>query len=187
MQIIKSSDKATLGQLAAASASRVICAAIGAIQNATASETGKLCAQYLGPALRLLNFNYLPVPFNAYLAKSPSPENLIYSDPALAPGGAGASPPLPEQAPAISAYTGLNGDVPPPAGWGAPPNTTPGSYSPNGLPAFPQPALYPNAPIPGVPNGTGVPNGPGVPSAPGGQAPSTLQDLLLPAEGMPPS
>jgi virulence factor Mce-like protein len=179
---------------------QVICAAIGAIQNATASETGKLCSQYLGPALRLLNFNYLPVPFNAYLAKSPSPGNLIYSEPNLAPGGAGGSPPPPLLPPAISAYTGLNGDVPPPAGWGAPPNTTPGSYAPNGLPAYPQPALYPNAPIPGVPNPTGVPNGlgappgPGVPSGQAGQAPSTLQDLLLPAEaptpqvpeGMPP-
>ena len=155
---------------------QVVCAAIGAIQNATASETGKLCSQYLGPALRLLNFNYLPLPFNAYLAKSPSPENLIYSDPALAPGGAGGSPPPPLNPPAISAYTGLNGDVPPPAGWGAPPNTTPGSYAPTGLPAYPQPALYPNAPIPSA-----APNGQP------GQAPSTLQDLLLPAEGMPPS
>ena len=163
---------------------QVICAAIGAIQNATASETGKLCSQYLGPALRLLNFNYLPVPFNAYLAKSPSPENLIYSEPDLAPGGAGGSPPPPLQPPAISAYTGLNGDVPPPAGWGAPPNTTPGTYAPNGLPADPQPALYPNAPIP-----------PGVVRGPAGQTPSSLQDMLLPAEapaplpaeGMPPS
>ncbi len=163
---------------------QVICAAIGAIQNATASETGKLCSQYLGPALRLLNFNYLPVPFNAYLAKSPSPENLIYSEPNLAPGGAGGSPPPPLQPPAISAYTGLNGDVPPPAGWGAPPNTTPGTYAPNGLPADPQPALYPNAPIP-----------PGVVRGPAGQTPSSLQDMLLPAEapaplpaeGMPPS
>lgn len=163
---------------------QVICAAIGAIQNATASETGKLCSQYLGPALRLLNFNYLPVPFNAYLAKSPSPENLIYSEPNLAPGGAGGSPPPPLQPPAISAYTGLNGDVPPPAGWGGPPNTTPGTYAPNGLPADPQPALYPNAPVP-----------PGVVRGPAGQTPSSLQDLLLPAEapaplpaeGMPPS
>lgn len=165
---------------------QVICAAIGAIQNATASETGKLCSQYLGPALRLLNFNYLPVPFNAYLAKSPSPENLIYSEPNLAPGGAGGSPPPPLQPPAISAYTGLNGDVPPPAGWGGPPNTTPGTYVPNGLPADPQPALYPNAPIP-----------PGVVRGPAGQTPSSLQDMLLPAEtpvpvplpaeGMPPS
>ncbi|MEX0579841.1 MAG: MCE family protein [Mycobacterium sp.] len=165
---------------------QVICAAIGAVQNATASETGKLCSQYLGPALRLLNFNYLPVPFNAYLGKSPSPENLIYSEPNLAPGGVGGSPPPPLQPPAISAFTGLNGDVPPPAGWGGPPNTTPGTYAPNGLPADPQPALYPNAPVP-----------PGVVRGPAGQTPSSLQDMLLPAEapapallpaeGMPPS
>ena len=51
--------------------------AIGALNNATSAETGKLCAQYLGPALRLLNFNYLP-----FLATSTGqvaePENLIY-------------------------------------------------------------------------------------------------------------
>ena len=57
---------------------QVVCVAIGAVENSTASETSKLCSQYLGPALRLLNFNYLPVPFNAYLGKSPSPWNLIY-------------------------------------------------------------------------------------------------------------
>ena len=37
--------------------SRSSAAAIGAVENATATETGKLCAQYLGPALRLLSFN----------------------------------------------------------------------------------------------------------------------------------
>ena len=31
-----------------------ICGAIGAVENATAAETGKLCAQYLGPVLRLV-------------------------------------------------------------------------------------------------------------------------------------
>jgi len=155
---------------------QVICSAIGAVQNATASETGKLCAQYLGPALRLLNFNYLPVPFNAYLAKSPSPQNLIYSDPALAPGGPGASPPPGEIPPTVSAFTGLNGDVPPPAGWGVPPNSTPGSYAPNGLPADPSPALYPGAPIP-----------PGVPVGPAAPPPSSLQGMLLPAEAPPPA
>ena len=153
---------------------QVVCSAIGALENATASETGKLCMQYLGPALRLLNFNYLPVPFNAYLAKSPSPWNLIYSDPALAPGGGGVTQP-PEPAPAISAYTGLNGDVPPPAGWGDPPGGQRGAYTPNGVPADPQPALYPGAPIP-----------PGVPRAQPGQPPADLQDLLLPAESPPP-
>ena len=50
-----------------------ICAQIGAIENATADETSKLCSQYLGPALRLLNFNYMPIPFNPFLAKSASP------------------------------------------------------------------------------------------------------------------
>ena len=34
-----------------------ICGMIGAVENTTAPETAKLCAQYLGPALRLLNFN----------------------------------------------------------------------------------------------------------------------------------
>ena len=58
-----------------------------------------------GPALRLLNFNYMPMPFNAYLAKSPSPENLIYSDPKLAPGGTGGRVPPAEIPPAVSAYT----------------------------------------------------------------------------------
>ncbi len=162
---------------------QVVCAAIGAVQNATASETGKLCSQYLGPALRLLNFNYLPMPFNAYLGKSPSPWNLIYSEPKLAPGGTGALPPD-EVAPPVSAYTGLNGDVPPPAGWDGPPQVIPGAppgeqhgvYSPGGLPADPQPALYPGAPLP-----------PGVPVGPAGSSPSTVEGMLLPSGNPPPA
>lgn len=152
---------------------QVVCAAIGAIQNATGPETAKLCSQYLGPALRLITFNNLPFPFNSYLAKSPSPWNLIYSEPKLAPGGAG-SPAAPEPPPLVSAYTGLNGDVPPPAGWGLPPGGQPGVYAPNGLPADPQPALYPGAPIP-----------PGVPAAQAGAPPSSLNGLLMPAEAGP--
>lgn len=155
---------------------QVVCAAIGSLANVTAAETGKLCAQYLGPALRLVNFNYLPFPFNAYLGKSPSPWNLVYSEPKLAPGGEGSPPPV-ELPPNVSAYTGLNGDVPPPAGWGdpPPPGDPHGSYAPNGLPAAPQPALYPGAPVP-----------PGVPPATPGQAPSNLESVLLP-EGNPPA
>jgi ABC-type transporter Mla subunit MlaD len=83
-----------------------ICAQIGAIENATAEETSKLCSQYLGPALRLLNFNYMPIPFNPFLAKSASPENLVYTDPALAPGAGGPAPAPPETPPAVSAYAG---------------------------------------------------------------------------------
>lgn len=149
---------------------QVVCAAIGAIENATSSETSKLCSQYLGPALRLLNFNYLPFPFNAYLGKSPSPWNLIYSEPKLAPGGGG-SPLEPEVPPGYSAYTGLNGDVPPPPGWGGPPNTTAGAYAPDGLPADPQPALFPGAPVPA-----------GVPHGQAGAPPATLEGVLMPAE-----
>lgn len=83
-----------------------ICGQIGAIENATAPETGKLCAQYLGPALKLLSFNLVPFPMSPYLMKAPSPENLLYSDPALAPGGSGPKPAPAEAPPAVSAYTG---------------------------------------------------------------------------------
>lgn len=86
-----------------------ICGQLGAIENATAPETGKLCAQYLGPAMRLLSFNLVPFPMSPYLMKAPSPENLLYSDPALAPGGAGPAPGAPEAPPAVSAYSGAPG------------------------------------------------------------------------------
>ncbi|MCV7224442.1 MCE family protein [Mycolicibacterium komossense] len=156
----------------------VVCSAIAAVKNATASESSKLCAQYLGPALRLINFNYLPFPFNAYLRKSPSPGNLIYSNPDLAPGGPGGIPQPPEMPPAVSAYTGAD-DVPPPAGWGMPPGP-PGAYAPNGLPGDPSPALFPGAPIP-----PGVARMPA--DAPPVQTPTNLQDMLLPAEAAPAS
>ena len=152
----------------------VVCSAIAAVKNATAAESSKLCSQYLGPALSLINFNYLPMPFNAYLRKAPSPENLVYTDPNLAPGGAGGRPVPPEEAPAVSAYTGA-GDVPPPAGWDAPPGP-PGAYAPNGFPGSPAPALFPGAPVPqGAPGPAEVP----------GQPAKTLQDMLLPAESAP--
>ena len=66
-----------------------VCGSIGALENTTAPETAKLCAQYLGPALRLLNFNYIPIPTNPYLMKSADPNNIVYADPSLAPGGPG--------------------------------------------------------------------------------------------------
>lgn len=84
-----------------------ICSGIGAVENVTAAESAKLCAQYLGPALRLPNFNYLPFPYNIALAKQASPDNLIYSEANLAPGGAGPSPGPAEIPPAVSAYTGI--------------------------------------------------------------------------------
>ena len=127
-----------------------LCGMVGAVANVTAPETAKLCAQYLGPALRLANINNIPLPINAYLRPAISPERLIYTDPKLAPGGAGPGDP-PEPPPTVSAYTGM-GDVPPPPGWAAPPGP-PGLYQPDSdAPAIPSPALYPGAPIPGPPN-----------------------------------
>ena len=111
---------------------QLLCAGIGSVENATAPETAKLCEQYLGPALRLLNFNYLPIPVNPLLMPSASPDRIVYSPPSLAPGGTGPTPGPPEVPPAISAYTGLDGDVPPPPGYeplpevvSAPPATLP--------------------------------------------------------------
>ncbi|MBV9091002.1 MAG: MCE family protein [Mycobacteriaceae bacterium] len=149
-----------------------ICTMIGGIENTTAPETAKLCAQYLGPALRLLNFNYLPIPFAPYLM--PAQNNLIYSEPRLMPGGAGAKPGPPETPPAVSAYTGLYGDVPPPPGYGNAglPPMAPGIYSP--LPAAPSPALYP---------GSTLPRPPGL----GPQPPENLGDMLMGGPPPPPA
>lgn len=167
------------------------CGMIGAIENTSAPETAKLCAEYFGPALRLLNFNNLPVPINPYLRPAASPEQIIYTDPKLAPGGEGPGDP-PETPPAVSAYTGA-GDIPPPPGWGQPP-PPPGLYGHGeGEAAIPSPALFPGAPIPGPP--TVLPGPPPtvedllVPqtasAAP--QPPIAPDTPLLPAEGMPPS
>ncbi|KUI41738.1 mammalian cell entry protein [Mycobacterium sp. GA-1199] len=145
-----------------------ICSMIGAVANVTAPETAKLCAQYLGPALRLLNVNNVPLPINAYLRPAINPDRLIYTDPKLAPGGAGPGDP-PEPFPDVSAYLG-NGDVPPPPGWNAPPGP-PGLYTPdNDAPAIPSPPLFPGAPIPGPPRVlSNIPAGP-----------TTVEGMLLP-------
>lgn len=125
-----------------------ICAAIGGIANVTAAETGKLCAQYLGPALRLLNFNILPSPpINPLLAPAVTSDKLAYTDPALAPDGAGAAPTPPEQPPAVSAYTGA-GDVPPPPGFGPAPGPPAGSTP---APSLPDVLLPAEAPQGGAP------------------------------------
>lgn len=87
-----------------------ICGMTGALENVTSTETSKLCAQYLGPALRTANFNYLPFPFNPFLTAAPSPGKIVYSEPQLAPGGAGSPPAAP--VPSVSAYTGAPGPQP---------------------------------------------------------------------------
>ncbi|HEX9832754.1 MAG TPA: mammalian cell entry protein, partial [Mycobacterium sp.] len=83
-----------------------VCNMIGAIANITAPETGKLCAQYLGPALNQTTVNTFPVPFNPFLMARPPWQSLIYSEDRLKPGGEGPKPQTPDLPPAVSAYTG---------------------------------------------------------------------------------
>jgi hypothetical protein len=136
----------------------IYCGMMGAVENLTGPETTKLCQQYLGPALRLLNANNIPLPLNPFLMPAYSPDRVVYSEPRLAPGGEGPKPVPPEEPPAISAYTGLPGDYPP-----APPPPPP----PARIPGVSWPApTTPQAPPP-------------PPPAP------TLPDLLLPAERPP--
>lgn len=143
----------------------LLCGMLGSIENVTATETGKICNQTAGAALNTVNLNYLPFPLNPILTSTPGPQDLIYSDPDLAPGGPGKANP-PEPPPAVSAYTGLDGDVPPPAGY--------------------QPAPAPPPGLPGLllPDTGGTPPGPPPPlpaEAPAEQAPAPMS----PAEGAP--
>jgi virulence factor Mce-like protein len=170
---------------------QAICGMIGAVENTTAPETAKLCAQYLGPALKLLNVNNIPLPVNAYLRPAINPDRIIYSDPNLLPGGPGPQD-APEPPPTVSAYTGA-GDIPPPPGWNGPPNTYQGIYAPGGpeAGAIPSPAVINHAPpIEGPHVISNVPPGPqgiegmllpdtAAPPPPDPNAP------LLPAEGTP--
>lgn len=133
---------------------QLICGSIGAIENVTATESGKICAQYLGPALRTMNLNYLPLGLNPFLAAVPPPQDYLYTDPRLAPGGAGPTPGPPETPPAVSAYTGMDHDQAPPPGYG-PPLPTP--YQPKDLPGLMLPP-----PVSGVQDGS--PQGPPLPA-----------------------
>lgn len=141
-----------------------VCSQLGAIADVTAYETGKLCAQYLGPGLARLNFNDSPIPIYPLtippivwpmLMKSASPSNIVYSEERLAPGGEGPKPGPPEQPPAVSAYTGLPGDPVGPPG-AVPPARIPGAAMP-----FPPAPTTPVEPPP----------------------PPSLPSMLLPAEG----
>ena len=64
-----------------------LCSQIGALENVTAAETGKLCGLYLSPALKIVNpltyfnFNYLPIPVNPFLAPAFDPKNVVYTEP----------------------------------------------------------------------------------------------------------
>ncbi len=136
---------------------QLFCSNIGAVENVTSTETNKLCSLYFGPGLRLLTFNSSPIPLDPFLQPSARPENIIYTEPRLAPGGEGPKPGPPEIPPAVSAYTGLPGDTPPQPPPPPPPGRIPGA-------AMPQPPPPTTAQPP----------------------PPSLQGMLLPPEGSQP-
>lgn len=160
-----------------------ICGAIGAVENTTAPETAKLCSQYLGPALRLLSFNYLPIGIDPYLGPSANPANIIYSEPNLAPGGGG-SPQPPLTPPTVSAYEGVAPGPPPFTG--RPPGV-PGPGAQQLLPGAP-PAIQPNLPtsLDNVLNPAAAPPGP-PPPGPLLPAEAPAPGAPAPAEGTPPA
>jgi phospholipid/cholesterol/gamma-HCH transport system substrate-binding protein len=175
---------------------QLVCSAIGAIENTTAPETARLCAQYLGPALRLLTANYIPLPINAFLMPSASPQDIEYSEPKLMPDG-GRQPVLPpEPKPATSAYTGFEGNPYPAPGTPPPPYTgrlpgepTPGaqqllpggSYVPPSTPITTDQLLMPPASVPGLP----PPEAPGTPLAPPAPAQAPPSPGAAPPPGAP--
>ena len=109
-----------------------ICGMVGALGNVTSPESAKLCEQYLGPGLRLLNFNNLPFPVNPFLTANPPSYMLKYTEPTLMPDAEGQPPPPATDQPSVSAYTGM-GDVPPPPSYGPLPGPPPpGAPAPPG-------------------------------------------------------
>jgi phospholipid/cholesterol/gamma-HCH transport system substrate-binding protein len=132
------------------------CTQVGAVENVTATESGKLCSLFLGPGMRVLNFNSVPFPIDPFLQKSVDPANVVYSEDRLRPGGAGPKPGPPEIPPAVSAYAGIGGD-----------SVVPGPTPSTPLPRIPGAAM-PEPPPPSTPEPP-----PTAPSVPG---------MLLPAE-----
>jgi phospholipid/cholesterol/gamma-HCH transport system substrate-binding protein len=142
-----------------------LCSQLGALENATSNESGKLCGLYLSPAFKVVNpffifnFNFIPIPINPLLAPAFDSKNVVYTEDRLKPGGQGPRPVAPELPPSISAYTGLPGD---PVG---PPGSVPLARIPGAAMPEPPPPSVPVAPPP---------------------APTNVQDMLLAPGGQQP-
>jgi phospholipid/cholesterol/gamma-HCH transport system substrate-binding protein len=140
-----------------------LCSQIGALENVTGTETGKLCGLYLSPAFKVanpllfFNFNYLPIPVNPFLAPVFDSKNVIYTEDRLAPHGEGPKLAPPDLPPAVSAYRGLPGDTP-----DAPPPPPPLGRIPGAAMPDPPPVSVPPEPPP---------------------APANVPDMLLPGGG----
>lgn len=76
----------------------LICGGIAGLANATSDRGAELCAQYLGPLLNTLRANYPDLSINPTRALGATPDQLVYSEPHLAP-----SAPAPTPVPAATA------------------------------------------------------------------------------------
>ena len=101
-----------------------LCGAIGGIANVTASETAKALRAIPRPGAAVAQLQHPAAASVESVSDAVvTPDKVVYTDPALAPGGSGGAPAPPVQPPTVSAYTGLNGDVPAPPGF-VPPRPT---------------------------------------------------------------
>ncbi|WP_068279117.1 MCE family protein [Aldersonia kunmingensis] len=62
-----------------------ICAGIASVENLTAAEGAKRCAEYLAPIAPMLAFNYLPFQISPLNSPGPPPDKIVYSEPDLIP------------------------------------------------------------------------------------------------------
>ena len=150
-----------------------VCGLIGAVENTTAPETAKLCAQYLGPALRLLNFNYLPFPINPYLRPVPSPEYMSTPTRSSHPAAQGPAT-RPNRRQRCRRTPAWAMSCRPRPGLGSRHPDRQGLYGQGEVPAIPSPALFPGAPIPGPPT-----------IIPGPSQTPTVDGMLLPQTAAP--
>ncbi|KZF12542.1 MAG: MCE family protein [Rhodococcus sp. (in: high G+C Gram-positive bacteria)] len=69
-----------------------ICSAIAAAEEVGAQEGANLCVQYLGPLLKTLAFDYLPLSTNPIHGVGALPDQLVYSESALEPTASAPAP-----------------------------------------------------------------------------------------------
>ena len=104
-----------------------ICGMIGALENVTAPRN-RQAVRAVPRARRcgLLNFNYLPFPFNPFLTSNPPPVHAQLHRAELTPGARGSRPRRRRPARRVRVHR-ADGDVPPPPGYGPPPGPPPGT------------------------------------------------------------
>ncbi|HET8992188.1 MAG TPA: MCE family protein [Rhodococcus sp. (in: high G+C Gram-positive bacteria)] len=82
-----------------ANPAQFVCSALAAAEQVDAHTGSELCVQYLGPILPLLTMEYPPVRINPTRGVGALPDQLVYTEPDLAPQAGITPPPAPVVAP----------------------------------------------------------------------------------------